>query len=366
MKWITVFLFSILCFASNAQKNSIDSLLHSTYPDSLPGISVAIMQNNQLVFTHNYGVANLTNKTPITETTNFNIASLTKQFTALAILQLAEQKKLSLDDKLSRFFPDMNRQVADSITIKQLLTHSSGLTDHYDYVDTKNIQHGHDSDVYKAIKNVSKLYFTPGTTFRYSNTSYCLLALIVERVSGVSYPDYMKTYIFQPAGMKNTIVWNEKERIINEAKGYDRDSATLQFLSSGPSEHIFFSTEGDGGIYTSVSDYMRWLKALNEGKPLSKTITEEARRLQFSIAGEAKIGYGFGWFVDESGDAKKVYHSGDNGGFRTYSFTIPKQGFAIVIFSNRSDISVEDIVEKVYHILYPSQPDFVKIEVLTS
>ena len=371
-KWIAALSFLLLAqmlcaqAGNNITRQKIDSLLRTIYSDSLPGISIGIVQNNALFFEHSYGVRDIKAKTPITANTNFNIASLTKQFTALAILQLSEQKKLSLTDKISLFFPDMNKKVADRITIQQLLTHTSGLYDHYNYVNTKGLQHGYNRDVYNAIKNLDSLYFISGSRFRYSNTGYCLLALVIEKISGISYNDYIKKYIFHPAGMKNTLVWNETATVSNEAKGYDKDSATGNFILSGPDEHIFFSTEGDGGIYTSIHDYLLWLKALNEGNVFSKKIVEQARTLHFVIQSEQKIGYGFGWFVDESAAHKIVYHSGDNGGFRTYSFTIPGEGFAIVIFSNRSDISVEDIAENIYHVLYPARSSFIKIEILTS
>src|SRR3954463_7659644 len=132
----------------------IDSFLHNIYNDTLPGASIAVLQNNSIVFEKSYGVSNIRSKAAITRTTNFNIASLTKQFTAMAIFQLAESGKLSLDDKLSRFFPDMNKTVADAITVNNLLTHTSGIRDHYDYTNTAHLKHAHNIDVYNSIKNV--------------------------------------------------------------------------------------------------------------------------------------------------------------------------------------------------------------------
>ena len=371
-KWIAALLFLLHFQTAQSQRlgvkndKKIDSLLHTIYTDSLPGISLLVMQNNNPIFEGGYGVRNIQTKEKISAKTNFNIASLTKQFTAIAILQLAEKQKLSLSDKLSRFFPRMNTKVADVVTVQELLTHTSGIRDHYDYSKTKGMQHAHNKDVYEAIKNVDSFYFTPGTKFRYSNTAYCLLALIIEKTSGISYNDYMKQNVFAKAGMKGTTIWSENKPIFQPATGYDNDSATHQFISSGASEHVFFSTEGDGGIYTSAHDYLLWLKALNEGKIFSKTIVEKARSIEYEIDVKEKIGYGFGWFVDESEGNKKVYHSGDNGGFRTYSFTIPQQQFAVAIFSNRSDINIEDIVQKIYHLFYPKEKAFVPIEVLTS
>ncbi len=257
---------------ANAGKEQlqIDSLLKTIYKSDAPGISISIIQKGKLIFKNNYGVADLETKTNLNSKTNFNIGSLTKQFTALAILQLADSKKFSLDDHLNKFFPALDKKVAETVTVKELLTHSSGIIDHYDLSDTKDLKHAHINDVLNAIQNTDSTYFVPGSHFRYSNTSYCLLSLIVEKVSGVSYAQYLKKNIFKPSGMKKTVVWSEKEKIENEASGYEFDSATNSFKESGANENIFFSTEGDGGIYTSVDDYLKWFAALQSGKIFPK------------------------------------------------------------------------------------------------
>jgi CubicO group peptidase (beta-lactamase class C family) len=188
----------------------------------------------------------------------------------------------------------------------------------------------------------------------------------VEKVSGEPFNNYMEKNIFKPAGMNYTAVWNENTEIKNETTGYDFDSLTGRFIQSGPGEHIFFSTEGDGGIYTSTNDYIKWFQALQAGKIFSKKIVSEARNIEFKINAAPKTGYGFGWFIDENGKNKKVYHSGDNGGFRTYTFTIPSKNYMIAIFANRSDINIEDIVQKIFQLQWPESTPFIKIEALTS
>lgn len=350
-------------FILNEQK--IDSLLNNTYPDSLPGISIAVLQQGKTVFKKSYGVSNTTTKNKLTDSSNFNICSLTKQFTAIAILQLQQKHLLSLSDKLSKFFPDMNKKVADIITVQQLLTHTSGIQDHYSYINTTNLQHAHNNDVYNAIKNTDTTYFTPGTKFRYSNTAYCLLALIIEKLSGMSYNDYMAANVFKPAGMQHTMLWNENATIPNEVTAYERDSIH-NMIRSGPAENIFFSTEGDGGIYTSVDDYIQWFTALQTANMFDKKIIDEARSIQFSINKNSKTGYGFGWFVDEQDAQRKVYHSGDNGGFKTYSFSIPSLNYLVVIFANRNDVNVEQIIQQIVNMQFPSLKNFIPVEVLTS
>lgn len=350
-------------FTLNTQR--IDSLLSNTYTGSSPGISIGIIQQGKTVFKKSYGISNMQSQTKLTDSSNFNICSLTKQFTALAILQLQQKHLLSLNDKLSKFFPGMNKKFADIITIKQLLTHTSGIPDHYSYTNTTNMMHAHNIDVYNAIKNVDTPYFIPGTKFRYSNTAYCLLALIIEKLSGESYNDYMAEYVFKPAGMKHTIVWNENRNILNEVTAYERDNLN-NLIRSGAAEHIFFSTEGDGGIYTSVDDYIQWFAALQSGKVFNKAIVDEARSIEFMIDSNNKTGYGFGWFVNEQDAQRKVYHSGDNGGFKTYSFSIPSLNYLVVIFSNRNDINIEQLVQQIINMQYPSLKFFIPVEVLTS
>jgi D-alanyl-D-alanine carboxypeptidase len=338
---------------TSKEQLQIDSLLKTIYKTDAPGISISIIRNEKLIFKNGYGIADLETKTDLNSKTNFNIGSLTKQFTALAILQLAESKKLSLDDHLNKFFPGLDKKVAEAVTVKELLTHSSGIIDHYDLTNTKNMKHAHINDVLNAIKNTDSTYFPPGSHFRYSNTAYCLLSLIIEKISRVSYAQYLKKNIFMPLEMKKTVVWSEQENIESEASGYEFDSAANSFKKSGANENIFFSTEGDGGIYTSVDDYMKWFSALQSAKILQREMIRQARSSQFLIDKEKHLSYGYGWFVDESSMPAKVYHSGSNGGFRAYSFSIPEKNFLIVIFSNRDDVDLEKLIKKIYTIIAP-------------
>lgn len=200
----------------------------------------------------------------------------------------------------------------------------------------------------------------------YSNTAYCLLALIIERISGMDYSMYMKKNIFEPLGMKQTTIWNENEKISNKASGYEYDPATNNFKKSDSDENIFFSTEGDGGIYTSINDYLKWIEALQSGKIFSKNIINKAMSFQFPVDKEKNLSYGYGWFVDESSTPHKVYHSGSNGGFRSFSFSIPAQGYAIVIFSNRTGVDLEKLISEINKILRPDIKSFISIETFVS
>lgn len=339
---------------AGSKQSRIDSLLKTIYTNDAPGVSIAVVQRGSPVFKRSYGIANLETKINLDSTTNFNIASLTKQFTALAILQLVDRKKLSLDDPLSKFFPEFNKRVAEGVTVEELLTHSSGIIDHYDLSDTKNMKHAHINDVLDAIKNTDSSYFIPGSHYRYSNTAYNLLALIIQKISGMSYAEYLQKNIFAPLQMDRTAVWNELLKIKNEASGYEFDKTTNNFKESGARENIFFSTEGDGGIYTSIDDYLKWFEGLQSARICSETLIRQARSPQFPVDKNNHLSYGFGWFVDQAVAPDRVFHSGSNGGFRAYSYSIPSKNFLIVIFSNRDDIDLEELVKKIYQILDPS------------
>jgi len=336
-----------------AHWHKIDSLFQTVYKNDEPGASIAIVKKEKAIFKNSYGVTDVVTRKKIGSSTNFNIGSVTKQFTAMAILQLNEERKISLDDKLSKFFPELNKRIAEAITVRQLLTHSSGIVDHYDLTNTTNMKHAHCSDVLNAVKNTDSTYFSPGSNYRYSNTAFCLLALIVERVSGMSYSTYLKQNIFHPLGMRNTTVWNESDKIVNKATGYEYDDTTRTFKRSDAEENIFFSTEGDGGIYTSIEEYLKWLNALQTAKIFSLTNVNLARSPHFPIDKEKKLSYGYGWFVDESSPPPIVYHTGSNGGFRAFTYTIPGEDYVIVIFSNRTGVNLLNLILEINKILRP-------------
>ena len=344
----------------------VNHLLDSIFHQNQPGIAVAIVQDGKTIFSDGYGLANTITKNKITSATNFNIASLTKQFTAAGILYLQEKKLLNVDQTIDYYFPDMNKKVSEKITIRQLLTHSSGIIDHYNFVKLEKGNHGYARQVYYAIRNIDSIYFPPGSSFRYSNTGYCLLGLILEKISGKTYKDFISHAFFSPLSMNHSTVWNRQEKIYCSATGYDRDILTGKFLKSQAEEHVFFSTEGDGAIYTSVQDYVKWFQSLQNAAILNKTDIVQARSIQSSITGLHGLGYGYGWFVNARQQPAYIYHSGSNGGFRTYSFSIPELNYLVVIFANRNDINIEQVVIQLNQILIPGHPSLIPVEVLTS
>jgi D-alanyl-D-alanine carboxypeptidase len=357
-----ILLLQLILFnvAAQSAADRIDSLMKIYYTSNLPGAVIAIQHHQTTIFNKGYGMADLKTGLPITPDDNFNIGSLTKQFTAYAVLDLCFKGKLSLTDTIGKFFT-LPAPIA-SIKISELLSHSSGIPDHYGFTDTNLVKHATDKDVLKALQKSDTLYFISGTQYRYSNTAYCLLGMLIEKISGMSYPDFLKKNIFGPLGIRDASVFKMDQPVSKRVIGYERRADGI-FIKSDAEESIFFSTEADGGIYISMSNYMKWCHAIENGI-LSKTpMIQYAWQPHTPVQPAIGLWYGCGWFCQESKDSlfpKKLYHTGFNGGFRTVVFMIPAMDYCISIFSNRSDIDLEDLVSRINHILHIPDNSFTK------
>ena len=191
------------------KERKIDAIFSAYNSDSKPGASVLVYQNDKIVFQKGYGVKELTNFEKIDPYTNFRLASVTKQFTAMSILLLAKNNKLSLEDPLTKYFSSFPAY-GKKIKIKHLLTHSSGLVDYEDLMPATQTTQLHDTNCLQLMYMVDSLYFPAGTKYKYSNTGYSILALIVEKVTGKDFATYLKEVIFKPLGMNNTFIFSAK------------------------------------------------------------------------------------------------------------------------------------------------------------
>jgi D-alanyl-D-alanine carboxypeptidase len=336
----------------------IDSLMNTIYKPDVPGAVLAIQQHHRIIFERAYGLSDMDSKKQITPDENFNIGSLTKQFTAYALLTLLNEGKFSMNDSIGKFFNLPNP--LSGIRISQLLNHSSGLPDHYHFTDTNKIKHATDRDVLTALQHADSLYFPSGTHYRYSNTAYCILGQLIEKLSGISYPAFLQSRIFSPLGIKNASVFQANVPIKNRVIGYDADS-TGKFKKSDSDESIFFSTEADGGIYISMNNYLKWCAAVESGIFSETPPIRAAWTGQTCVDTLGKLWYGYGWFIHQQpGSSKSIYHTGFNGGFRTVVFMIPSLDYCVSIFSNRSDIDLEDLVSRINKILSIPDNSFIK------
>ncbi len=340
----------------------LDSLMAATYPTGAPGAAIAVVRNGSVVFKRGYGIADIVSDAPITPSTNFNICSMTKQFTAYAVLQLEQAGKLSLSDPINKYLPAFTPHVADAVTVRHLLTHSSGIMEHYDFVDRAKYKEFWDKDVVEVLSGVDTMNFTPGTRYQYSNAAFCILSEIIAKVSGESFPDYLYRHVLSPLGMTGSKVIQPSFTIDERSFGYTIDKDTVRLSDAGQS--LFFSTMGDGGLYTSIDDYLQWITAILGKGSLDPTLVGRACTAQFPIDTARELSYGFGWFVAGRGDRRVIYHTGSNGGFRTIVFTKPSAGYAVVIFSNRTGIDLEDLIHPINAIYGIDDGAFVKLESL--
>lgn len=303
-------------------KNSdIDALMRD-YAGEVPGASVVVVRDDKVVFQKGYGGANLEERVAATPQTHYRLASVTKQFTAAAILTLAERGKLSLDDSIRKYLPSLP-SYTDPITIRQLLTHTSGLIDYEDIIPEGTTRQLKDVDVLRLLEAQQPTYFAPGTSYRYSNTGYAFLALIVERASGRTFADFLNDNIFLPLGMKTTVAHEEGVSTVeHRAYGYSRtDNSWTRTDQSNTSAVL-----GDGGIYTSVEELVHWLRGLDRGKFEEATVP----RVDTDKRGTR---YGFGWRIADG----VVSHTGETRGFRNALVRFPKERLSVVVLTNRNE-----------------------------
>lgn len=282
-----------------------------------------------------YGTAVEEWQVPNSPQTRFEIASLSKQFTAAAILQLADNGKLSVEDPVSKYYPD-SPATWNGMTIHHLLTHTSGLPED----EWQNFYKGRctpytTSEQVKTFRD-RPLEFQPGTSWKYRNTEYYLLAFIIEKLSGESYATYLSRHIFEPLKMAQSGFATMAAIVPQMAEGYSREGNTLQRR-----EYFDRSMEtGAGGIYTTAEDLIRWNKALD----LPGLLSAHALELMFTTHPPGN--YGYGWFI-EATPRRKIYHEGGDPGFAAYEARYPDQHVVIIVLANEDDSPVRGIADAI-------------------
>jgi len=324
-------------------EKAIDSLF-AGYSGNNPGLSIVVIRNGQAVYTKSFGMADIENKVKVTPASNFRLASFTKQFTAMCIMMLEEQGKLSLNDPLSKYFPSFPSW-AQAITIQHLLTHTSGITDYEPRVPAGVPLPVSDEDVVRLLGQANSVDFKPGEKFAYSNSAYVLLGVIVEQVSGKSFERFLTKYIFKPLKMNASTVNGLDARISNRAYGYTVQKDSIQKTDQSATSY----TLGDGGIYSSINDLFKWDQALYTNKLVKAATLERIFTSHVNVPSGTRpaTGYGYGWFIREQPGEKWVYHSGGTRGFTTWIERNPVKQFSIIILANRSGQNLDMLAEKV-------------------
>ncbi|MES1160149.1 MAG: serine hydrolase domain-containing protein [Bacteroidota bacterium] len=296
-----------------------------------PGIALSIEKNGAVIYRNTKGVMDVTAATPLDSLSNFRMASLSKQFTAMAILLLEKDHLLSLEDPIRKYLPELPPGVGDRVQIRHLLTHSSGILDYEDLIPAAQTQQVLDIDVLQLLEGPDTLYFAPGSRFRYSNSGFCLLALIVERVAREPFARVIQEKIFAPLHMDQSAIYEKDRSIPHRAFGYARDPANRIVFSD---QSVTSATKGDGGVYTSLVDYSKWMRALQENRLLR--LAPVLKRLRFPITGSPDRYYGAGWFIVDASPVM-LFHSGSTCGFTNFVIQLPGDEWSIVYFSNLAD-----------------------------
>jgi len=320
-------LLSVL--AAACPHDPIDSLF-SAYAGKHPGATVAVIKNGAVVFERNYGLANLETGEKVAAQTNFRLASVTKQFTAMAITILDQRKALSIDDPIVRYLPEL-AQVAPAVTVRHLLTHTSGLPEYESLLPKDVPRQVVDRDVLGLIAK-QKLHVTPGTHYRYNNSGYALLALIVERASKLSYPEFLRRNIFQPLGMTTSSAYEPSATIPHRAYGYSGGGE--QFARAD--QNRMTAVLGDGGVYSSAHDLARWIDALDRSTLIDKKRLAEATSA-LVVTDEPDISYGFGFRISAQRGEKQVFHTGTTSGFKNAMVWVPSRKLAVIVLTNRRE-----------------------------
>ncbi len=347
MKHISLFLLILFSLGACHIKNNgerIGELMTELYRKGDFNGTILVAENGNIIYDSALGFANLVSREPLTDSSAFYLASVSKQFTAMAIMMLKEQNKLSYHDTLTKFFPEFPAY-ANKITIRHLLTHTSGLPDYFGM--DKFYRPGlNNEDVLHALIAQKKLNFYPGDRFSYSNSGYVMLAMIVEKVSGKPFNVFMKEFIFDPLGMKNTLVYDSSKPVIrNRAAGFNKN---------GDLDDYEILTAGDGGIYSTTHDLFLWDQSLYQNKLVDSSTLAEAFH-GAKLNNGSLSDYGFGWFIVRNANNKIVHHSGGLNGYRTAIYRDMENHNSIIMLTNKGDAAnVEAITRRILQILKDS------------
>jgi len=352
-----------------------------------PGLAVLVLRDGQKLFERGYGLRDLHTSTKIDAHTNFRLASCSKQFTAMAIMLLVHDGKLHYDQTLTEIFPEFPTY-GKNITIRNLLNHTGGLQDYESLMDQADVPNStypfphhwteksqiQDAEVLTLLEQTDHAMFPPATQWYYSNSGYVILGLVVAKISGQPFADFLHNRIFTPLKMQNTVAYQlGKNQITNRAYGHTKAGNTWQQTDQSPTS----ATLGDGGIYSSLEDLAKWDEALRTNQLLSKEemqpaltpfVFADGKQPAWPANSDRPSGspalYGFGWFLDPYKNHRRTWHYGETQGFRSYIVRFTKNnaatnnaiaGTTIVILCNRTDLTPESLALRLADLLMDSE-----------
>jgi D-alanyl-D-alanine carboxypeptidase len=308
----------------------MDSMLAAAYPAAGPGAAVIVARGGQVLLRKAYGTADLELGVPMRTDHVFRVGSITKQFTAVAILMLMEEGKLSLDDEITRFWPDYPTH-GRRITVEHLLTHTSGIHSYTEMPEwrPRMLQQVTPAELI-AIFRDQPMDFAPGEDWHYNNSGYALLGAVVEQVSGQPWGDFLRTRIFQPLGMRDTRYEAQGDVIPRRIPGYAKgQDGAIRNADPGSVTHAYAA----GAIRSTVDDLLRWQLAVERGELLRPETWRRAHQ-PYRLADGRGTGYGFGWFVARTANRPSIEHGGDINGFSSNGLWIPSERLHVIVLSN--------------------------------
>lgn len=336
---------SVSAFGQNLER--LDSLINSHHENGFNG-NVIYARNDSIHYSGNFGVCTFEEGSPMNDSTIFELGSNAKQFTAVATIQLIENDLLHYDTKVEDILADFPYS---GITIEHLLRHQSGLPRYMKLMKKKKVwdhsTHANNKDVLTAFKtHKPKLLFEPGTKFKYSNTGYVVLALIIEKVSEISFPEYLKQNIFDPAGMSHSAVVRRRYapvQIENNTEGYVPNKKTEEYeiMNKNPKYWCSYldGVMGDGAISSTSLDLLKWNSALKNNTLISPENTKKLFEPD-SISTD----YGLGFFIDTGDGEKNIYHGGTWAGYQTWTYYLPESNEFIAILCNNNYLKTRAIL----------------------
>jgi len=314
-----------------------------------PGISAAVAVKGEIVFSGGHGYADIENRVPATGHTVYRVASISKPIAAIGIMQLYEQGEIELDDHIQKYVPTFPRKKKGDITIKHLLTHSSGIRHYNDIAELLSKEHFDSLEEAITVFKEDTLLFKPGTKRGYSSYGFSMLQGVIESVSGLSIHDYMRTYVFEPAGMLSSFYDQPYAIVRDRARGYIRDKEGR--LANADYTDVSGRYIG-GGQISSVEDIARACIALDSGLLLKPETVEQMYKIYFR--GDEEVGWGFSWRITTDNKGRRmISHSGGTIGLMSYVLNYTDENVVVAIITNQMFADVNPVAHAIVHLFLP-------------
>jgi CubicO group peptidase (beta-lactamase class C family) len=299
---------------------------------------VLFARDGKTVARRAFGIADSRSSRACTIDSAFRLASVSKTFTSTLILMMAQEGRLHLDDRITKFLPEFS-PIYNAVTVKHLLTHTSGIPDYEDHVPENLAFYVAAQNVLEILQSAAKLNFEPGTKFAYSNSGYCILSVIAEVVGRKPFAALLDHHIFKPLGMHNSVAFQPYRTALRDrAYGHKRSASGVEFSDSAPDSF----TQGDGGIYSTVDDLRRWDIALKGNQLLSNQMKALAFTHTSQSAGaRSMVGYGMGWVIADETQDRRVMHSGHSNGFSHIFDRFVDRDQTLIILLNEDEIDTQ-------------------------